>query len=116
MVSRMSTDGVEVLKTIADSGDGSRRSPDMEATTSGRVSAMLTVRDVRIEVESVDALELDCDVLALKYAQNLHGVDSKAVALLTPKHPGIRAELPPPAGFRIYPGDDGHGPRKFLFV
>jgi hypothetical protein len=74
------------------------------------------LRGIEVEIEVVDASVLECDVLALKYAQALYGLDKQIVHLLEPSEPAIRAELPPPSGFRLYPSPFHTGPRAFLVV
>jgi hypothetical protein len=74
---------------------------------------MSSLSDLEISVSHSDALTLDCDVLALKHAQNLSKLERHVVDAPENNHPTIRAELPPPSGFRIYPTDKVAGPREF---
>lgn len=57
--------------------------------------------DIGIVVELGDALAIQADVLALKYANNLYGVDRAVVDALAGQVPDIRQRLPDPPGFYI---------------
>jgi hypothetical protein len=58
---------------------------------------------IRIEVIEADALALHADVLVLKYAQALYGVDANAVERVELD----RSLLPPPGGYRTVPEPTG---------
>ena len=72
--------------------------------------------DISIVVEQGDALGFHADVLVLKYADALHGVDRAAVQSLTAGVPDIQARLPKPGGFYITPPTDAVGASRVLFV
>ena len=63
-----------------------------------------------------DALEISADVLVLKYAQGLYGVDELAVNRLEATGFRIRDGLPQPGGFRLFDAMGQLGARKVLFV
>jgi hypothetical protein len=63
---------------------------------------------IRIEVQEADALVYASDVLVLKYAQHLYGLDERAAERLRNVYPSIDSELPKPGDFRVY------DPRKQL--
>lgn len=69
-----------------------------------------------MDVQVVDALELECDVLVLKHAQGVHGVDRQAVAALESTYPQIRDELPLPGRSRTYAWPHPGGPAAIVFV
>ena len=71
---------------------------------------MAFLHGVEITIETGNAIQMDCDVLALKYAQGLHGADRQAVALLSGAYPMIEDELPLPSGFRTYASPLSTGP------
>ena len=69
---------------------------------------------VRVEVVNADALDFPSDVLVLKYAQGLHGVDKIAAERL---QVDLTPQRLPPDGFRLIPSrDSGLGARLILFV
>jgi hypothetical protein len=72
--------------------------------------------NVSIAVEQGDALDFRADVLVLKYADALYGVDRAAVQALTRAVPDIKARLPKPAGFYITPPTDAITASRVLFV
>src|SRR5262245_45931613 len=49
---------------------------------------------MRIEVVNADVVHYDADVLALKYAQQLYGVDLRVIGLLTQRGIDAAANLP----------------------
>lgn len=71
---------------------------------------------VRIVVEHGDALTVKADVLALKFANALHGADRAAVRALADAVPDIRARLPKPGGFFITPTKKAAAADRILFV
>jgi hypothetical protein len=71
-------------------------------------------RDIHIRVEVGDALKLDADVLALKYAQALYGVDWAVHQRLS--EVGSPPHLPKPGAFTLQRGDGLFGARSVLFV
>ncbi|MBI1381731.1 MAG: hypothetical protein GC161_11670 [Planctomycetaceae bacterium] len=77
---------------------------------------MKATADVSIEVEWGDALDVSADVLALKHANALYGVDRAAVHALNSAVPDIHARLPTTGGFYITPPTDAVGASRVLFV
>jgi hypothetical protein len=73
-------------------------------------------RDVYISVENADALTFAADVLALKHAQSLYGVDEAVVALLAVDRPKLRVSLPKPGGFRLFATSGRVGAPSVLFI
>jgi hypothetical protein len=63
-----------------------------------------------------DALEISADVLVLKYAQALHGVDRLAVSRLEATGSQIRTHLPKPGKCRLIESGGQLGARSVLFV
>ena len=61
----------------------------------------LASSNISIAVEKGDALAFPCEVLVLKYAQALYGVDHAAVNVLESGGIEIAAKLPPPGGHRL---------------
>lgn len=57
---------------------------------------------VNVEVVHGNALEVDADVLALKYARKFHGVDLEVASRLQPYVP-VSDMSPPIGGFRVLP-------------
>ena len=55
--------------------------------------------DISIEVQIVDALKIKAEVLVLKYAQELHGIDSMAYFQLATTQKDIERKLPKPNEF-----------------
>jgi hypothetical protein len=74
------------------------------------------VNEVAISVQSGDALRTDCDVLALKYAQALYGVDAEAVSTLEGAGMSIQPLLPKQDGFRLIPTNEAVAANHVLFV
>jgi hypothetical protein len=68
--------------------------------------------DVTLEVLPQNALRAAVDVLVLKYAQDLYGLDEKVVQLTNIP----RSHLPPLGGHRVWPGPPGMGAGKIIFV
>ena len=77
---------------------------------------MKATADVSIVVERGDALDFAADVLVLKYANALYGVDRAAVQALSSTVPDIDARLPKSDGFYITPPTDAVGAGRVLFV
>jgi hypothetical protein len=71
---------------------------------------------VDISIVQGNALEIDADVLVLKYAQALHGVDELVVERLEAAGQGIRARLPKPGGFKLVDANGHLGAKSVLFV
>jgi hypothetical protein len=67
-----------------------------------------------IEVREGDALAVGADVLALKYAQALFGVDELVVEKLT--QAGRKVQFPDPWGFRLETGAPGIAAARILFM
>lgn len=77
---------------------------------------MKATADVSIEVERGNALDFGADVLVLKYANALYGVDRAAVDALSSAVPDINTRLPKAGGFYITPPTDAVGASRVLFV
>jgi len=71
---------------------------------------------MQIEIIHGDALEFVCDVLVLKHAQALYGVDSLVVHHLETAGSSIRDKLPKPYGFEIFLTRQALGAARVLFV
>jgi hypothetical protein len=73
-------------------------------------------RQIYLSVKFADVLSISADVLALKYAQALYGVDNAVVARLSESGEDIIGLLPKIAGFRIIDSRGQIGVRSVLFV
>jgi hypothetical protein len=71
---------------------------------------------IRIVVEEGDALAIKADVLALKYANALYGVDRAVVNALAGTHPGIEKRLPKQSGFCLMATDGSIAADQVLLV
>ncbi len=69
---------------------------------------------IQIDVTAADALEFDADVLALKYAQKLYGVDRAVYSLLTEGRPPI--DLPRVGEFKVAKSEGRIAARTALFI
>jgi hypothetical protein len=74
------------------------------------------MRRVAISVQPGDALRTECDVLALKYAQALYGVDAEAVSTLEGAGIYVQPLLPKQDGFRLVPTNGAVAASRLLFV
>ena len=72
--------------------------------------------NVEIFVECGDALSFKADVLALKYAGKLYGVDRSVVHSLAEIGTDVTDSLPKPSGFYITEGKGVVGAQKVIFV
>lgn len=73
---------------------------------------MADARGVEIRILEADGLSFETDVLVLKHAQALYGLDSQVVERI-----GLDPELlPPPDGYRIFRNTDRLGAEAVLFV
>lgn len=73
-------------------------------------------RNIRIIIEQGDALAIKADVLALKYANTLFGVDRAVVDALAGHVPGIAERLPKPSEFYVTATDGAIKANKVIFV
>lgn len=73
-------------------------------------------RSLKISVACKDALEFEADVLILKYAQDLYGVDKAAVNLLTKLGLKLTLALPRPGRYLLENTLGGANPNYILFV
>jgi hypothetical protein len=73
-------------------------------------------RHVYFAVENGDALTVDADVLALKHAQSLHGVDRAVVDRLAVGRADLRTSLPKPGGFRLFTSGGSIHAGAVLFI
>lgn len=71
---------------------------------------------IAISVQSGDALRTECDVLALKYAQALYGVDAEVVSTLEGAGISVQPLLPKQDGFRLIPSNGAVAANRVLFV
>lgn len=74
----------------------------------------MTSRNITIRIEAADALSFPADVLVLKYAQALYGVDRAAVSHLVGA--GIKPELPKPGTHHFVSTSGILGVRQVLFL
>src|ERR1039457_6071308 len=72
--------------------------------------------NVAIEVQQSDALTFEADLLAVKYAQALYGVDRTVVEALHRHHPDLSDLLPKVNGFRLLESRGSIAARMVLFV
>ena len=73
-------------------------------------------REIRFIVEAGDALEFHADVLALKYAQAVYGVDAAVAALLSLQYFDLDSLLPKIGGFRLLASQGFINCTNVLFV
>jgi len=73
------------------------------------------MRTITISVQEADALTFQADVLALKHAQALYGVDEDVVNILSVKGQQFLGIIPPSA-FKIFYTKNRMGVRKVLFL
>lgn len=71
--------------------------------------------EIGIEIQAADALKINADVLVLKYAQELFGVDSLAFSRLALVHPDLDKRMPKPDGFLLLESMESLGSKKILF-
>ncbi|MCP5406927.1 MAG: hypothetical protein H6963_04315 [Chromatiaceae bacterium] len=71
---------------------------------------------VKIRLLAADALDVDVDVLALKYAQANYGLDTKVSRILTEEGKEPSLMKPKPNGFCLIDGVSGIAARQILFV
>jgi hypothetical protein len=64
--------------------------------------------DISVRVEHGDVLRTSCDVLVLKHAQALYGVDAAVVSALEAEGLSVKPVLPKPGRFRLIPAQDAH--------
>jgi hypothetical protein len=81
----------------------------------GEVTNMQDKRIIKISVTTGDALTCRCDVLALKYAQALYGVDEAVVNKLSDSGEKFIGPLPPSA-FRVIASKNKISAKTILFV
>jgi hypothetical protein len=71
---------------------------------------------IRIRVQEADALTMEADVLALKYAQALYGIDQAVAYRLVDAGLELNSMLPETNEHRLVPGHGSLGSRYALFV
>ena len=71
---------------------------------------------VTITVQQGDATAIDADVLALKYAQALSGVDEIVAYRVAERHPTLLTTLPSPGEMVLLPAAGTIAARYVLFV
>ncbi|HSL45192.1 MAG TPA: hypothetical protein VK897_17295 [Anaerolineales bacterium] len=74
--------------------------------------------EIDISIQQADALKIKADVLVLKYAQELHGVDEAVFIRLALSYKHLEKKLPRPSDFLLVenPGNVGLGADRFLFA
>lgn len=71
---------------------------------------------VRLQVVHGDVLQYDADVLALKFAQDLYGVDAKVVGRLAKRGVRVDGRLPAVGDSLLVESDNAVAAREILFV
>ena len=71
--------------------------------------------EIRIEIQEADALKIKADVLVLKYAQELQGVDALAYFQLATSQTNIERKLPKPNDFLLLESVGSLGAKNVLF-
>ena len=71
---------------------------------------------ISLNIEAGDALVLEADVLALKYAQAFYGVDAAIASLIFDENDDLNYLLPKVSGFRLLPSNNKIGAKSILFV
>ena len=71
---------------------------------------------VSVSVKRGDALDTECDVLVLKHAQALHGVDKAVVSTLEAAGMSIVSQLPKEGRFRLIPTEGKITAKAVLFI
>jgi hypothetical protein len=71
---------------------------------------------VDIRIVEGDAIEFVADVLVLKYAQEVYGVDELVVDKLDAAGEGVRRQLPKPGGFTLFDAHGHLGAERVLLV
>ncbi len=72
--------------------------------------------DMDIRVQQGDAMEFGADILVLKHAQALYGVDQLVVDRLEATGPSLSGILPKPGGFKLIDAQGRLGAKAVLFV
>ncbi len=72
--------------------------------------------EIKIRLLPADALKVDVDVLAIKYAQANYGLDTHVTRILTDNGRKPSRMRPKPNGFRLVDGVSGIVARQILFV
>jgi hypothetical protein len=75
-----------------------------------------SLKGIEFAIQETDALQLSCDVLALKYADAFYGVDEAAANTLTGGGVNLDPLLPKPSGFRLIPSRNLLAAKAVLFV
>lgn len=74
------------------------------------------MKRISVRVEAADALDFECDILAVKYAQAEHGLDRKVFGYLRVKHPNLGSLAPPPGTFQFLEGVNPLRARRILVI
>lgn len=72
--------------------------------------------EIDIQIREADALQFKADVLVLKYAQALYGVDQRAYIELATSRKDVERELPAPGKFLLLETEGVLGARHVLFT
>jgi len=73
-------------------------------------------RKITVEVIGDDAITYGSDILILKYAQNLYGLDKAVVTLFEQVGLSVKDELPKNGDYLIVDTQDSIGPSKVIFI
>jgi hypothetical protein len=74
------------------------------------------VNQISFSIRHADALDMPCDVLVLKYAQALSGLDATVASALERHGVFVQALLPKPGGFELIPTSGAIAAPSVLFV
>src|SRR5450755_4808000 len=74
------------------------------------------MKRILIRVEAANALDFECDILALKFAQAEHGLDLKVLEYLRRKNTKLGALLVPPGTFQFFEGVNPLLARRILVI
>src|SRR4051794_7584374 len=73
-------------------------------------------KSVAIVVSPGDALELECDVLVLKFAEQHFGVDRAVANNLSSRYGNLASLMPKEGGYRLLDADHSLAATRVLFV
>jgi hypothetical protein len=74
------------------------------------------MKRILVRVEAADALDFECDILAVKYAQAEYGLDSAVLGYLRRGNPKLDDLLPRPGSFKFFDGANRLRARRILVV
>lgn len=73
-------------------------------------------KKITVEVITEDAIHYDSDILVLKYAQALYGLDKKVVSFIEQDRPSIQSELPKSGEYLVVDTPEGITTQKVIFI